>query len=112
MQEAVNNMGRFLKRGRIDSKKRHHSSYFSGMNRTRMLVELGAHLARDRTEATGKTGKLQIILDLNRKQVGNSSGREGFSRHIAVMLDKELVTVIGRLMRDSSEKTSPKKIFA
>lgn len=54
MQETVRNMGRVLEWGRIDSENTIQSSSIYFMNRTIRMVEVGAHIDRERTGATGK----------------------------------------------------------
>lgn len=46
------------------------------------------------------------------KHIKNDSDWEDFSRNFPAMLEKDQVTVIGRLIRDKYELTSPKKPFA
>lgn len=78
MQETVKNIELVLKRRRIDSENRSYSETISGMNTKRSLVEVGAHISSERSGATGKTGTVKDILDLNRKHIKKGSGLDEF----------------------------------
>lgn len=74
------------------------------MNMTNRLVEVGAS---ESTGATGKTGMVEDILDLNRHPIENGSYLDELSRHVE-MSEKYKVTFLGSLMRYMSEKRRPK----
>lgn len=82
----------------------------SGTNITRSMVEVGAHLGLERTGTTGKTVTIQERFDLNRQKIEKYSYLD-YSRHFSSMLDKQQVTVVGRLFSDTSELTSSSGTF-
>lgn len=84
----------------------------SAMNRTIRIAEVGAHLSREISVATGKTGTLQHILDLNWQHIEKLSYLDYSSRHVAEMFEKKQVDVLGRIMRDTSEVTLFNKPFS
>lgn len=94
MIHEIVNMGSVFQQVRINSEDKCYCGSLSGMNRTISLFSVGSHHSLEMTGAAGKPGTVQDILNLNGQHIEDGSDSKQFSKHIAVVLDKDQVTFL------------------